>query len=128
MIIVLDNARDTDQVTPLLPGTAACAVVVTSRNHLAGLVTGHGARPLALDVLAEPAARRLLTGHLGAARVDDEPGPVDTLLAVCGGLPLALGIVAARATLGGGQRLSELADELRQTSARLDGLDAGDWR
>ena len=66
MLIVLDNARDTEQVRPLLPGTAGCLVIVTSRNQLSGLVAGEGAHPLTLDLLAPAEARELLTRRLGA--------------------------------------------------------------
>jgi DNA-binding SARP family transcriptional activator len=122
LLIVLDNARDTAQVTPLLPG--ACAVLVTSRHQLSGLVATHGAQPLALDILSESDARDLLTGHLGAHRLPAEPVAVTALLQQCAGLPLALGIVAARAALQPGLPLAALTAELRD--ARLDALDAGE--
>lgn len=128
MLIVLDNARDSDQVSPLLPGSPACTVLVTSRNHLSGLVTAHGARILDLDVLPELDARRLLERHLGHDRITAEPDAVADLLAYCSGLPLALGILAARAQTHPTFPLAALAEELRDASARLDGLDAGDLR
>ena len=128
MVIVLDNARDTEQVSPLLPGSPTCTVLVTSRRHLGGLVTAHGAHCVDLDAIPEHDARHLLTRHLGRDRVDAEPEAVDELVAWCAGLPLALGIVAARATRHPGFPLAVLADELRDQSSRLDALDPGDRR
>jgi tetratricopeptide (TPR) repeat protein len=126
MLILLDNARDTAQVAPLLPGDSACTVLVTSRHQLPALVTGHGARPLALDTLPPADARQLLTRHLGTERVRAERAAVDELLGRCAGLPLALGIVAARATMRPGLPLAQLAEELREDTTRLDALDAGE--
>ncbi len=66
MLIVLDNAADTAQVTPLLPGSPTCTVLVTSRRYLSSLVTGHNAHHLRLDVLTKAQAHHLLTARLGA--------------------------------------------------------------
>ncbi|MCX4825586.1 tetratricopeptide repeat protein [Streptomyces sp. NBC_01142] len=126
MLIVLDNARDTTHVAPLLPGSSACTVLVTSRRYLAGLVTTHGAQSLDLDVLPAAEARQLLVDHLGPERVAAEPDAVIEFLACCAGLPLALSIVAARATTHPDFPLSLLAEELRDHATRLDGLDAGE--
>ena len=126
MLIVLDNARDTEQVVPLLPGSPTCGVLVTSRNTLGGLVTAHGARPISLDVLADPEARGVLTTHLDPARLAAEPAAVTELLECCAGLPLALSIVSTRAAISPGLPLAVLAAELRDAATRLDGLDGGD--
>ncbi|MEV4537475.1 BTAD domain-containing putative transcriptional regulator [Asanoa sp. NPDC049518] len=126
MLIVLDNARDSTHVLRLLPGSGACTVLVTSRHHLAGLLAAHGARPLALDVLPDGDARMVLTEQLGTPRVADEPDAVTAILDSCAGLPLALGIVAARAAIHVDLSLATLAGELRDASTRLDALDAGE--
>ncbi|MEK8173461.1 hypothetical protein NKH77_44655 [Streptomyces sp. M19] len=100
-------------------------MLVTSRHQLPGLVAGHGARALALDVLDGTEARRLLTRHIGAARTEAEPWAVEELVRHCAGLPLALAIVAARASTRPALPLAAIADELREDSARLDALGAG---
>ncbi|MDN3354460.1 BTAD domain-containing putative transcriptional regulator [Actinomadura sp. DC4] len=126
MLIVLDNARDTAQIAPLLPGGSSCTVLVTSRHQLTGLVTGHGAHPITLDVLEPAEAQQVLTRHLGTGRVGAEPEAVAELLDHAAGLPLALGIIAARAAMRPGLPLSVLTKELGRDYARLDSLDAGE--
>ncbi|MEU0885931.1 BTAD domain-containing putative transcriptional regulator [Lentzea sp. NPDC005914] len=121
-LLVLDNARDAEQVRPLLPGGPGNLVLITSRNRLGGLVAREGAQPVALDVLDDQGAADLLTERIGAARIAAEPEAVSRLVERCAGLPLALGIVAARATFG--NSLTALADELEQE--RLDALDLDD--
>jgi DNA-binding SARP family transcriptional activator len=125
LLVVLDNARDAAQVEPLLPGSATCAVIITSRNRPSGLGV-RGTHLLDLDVLAEPEARELLERHLGTERVVGEPAVVDDFVRWCGGLPLAISIVASRACANPRFRLEVLARELADTSARLDVLDGGD--
>jgi tetratricopeptide (TPR) repeat protein len=122
MLIVLDNARDTTQVRPLMPGTPGCLVLVTSRNAVAGLVATEDAHPLTLDLLAETEARQLLTRRLGADRVGAEPDAVQHIIAACARLPLALAIVAARAAAHPHFPLRALAEELRNNPDRLDAL------
>ncbi len=114
MLLVLDNAADTAQVTPLLPGSETCTVLVTSRNRLPGLITQHGARNLPLDVLSDLEARALLTARLGCARLDAEPDAMERLITLCGGFPLALSIIAAHAHTRPQISLSVLAEELRE--------------
>ncbi|QFZ19179.1 AfsR/SARP family transcriptional regulator [Saccharothrix syringae] len=121
VLVVLDNARDSAQVAPLLPGTGSCAVLVTSRNRLPGLVATTGADYLALDVLTTPEALRALRDRLGARRIAAEPCAVAELAALCAGHPLALGIAAGRAATQPRLPLSALVAELRET--RLDVLE-----
>jgi hypothetical protein len=97
VLVVLDNARDTSQVRTLLPGSSGCAVLVTSRARLDGLVATVGARVLTLDVMSQAESRELIARRLGASRVQAEPSAVAQLARFCGGLPLGLTIAAARA-------------------------------
>jgi DNA-binding SARP family transcriptional activator/Tfp pilus assembly protein PilF len=126
MLLMLDNARDTDQVVPLLPGSPTCTVLITSRHRLAGLATAHGAHVLGLDTLSPDEAHALLTGQLGGQRVSAEPDAVVELLTWCAGLPLALRIIAARATAEAHLPLASVAEELHERTSRLDALDTGD--
>jgi DNA-binding SARP family transcriptional activator len=119
VLVVLDNARDTEQVRPLLPGAPGCLVVVTSRNQLSGLVAA-GAHPLTLDLLSATEARDLLAHRLGDRRITAEPDVVNEIITLCARLPLALAIVAARAALHPTFPLADLARELRQARGSLD--------
>ncbi len=87
MLIVLDNARDAEQVRPLIPGARGCAVVITSRSRLAGLVASDGAHQLVLDVLDPEEGRGLLAATIGESRVAAEEEAARRLVRVCGGLP-----------------------------------------
>jgi DNA-binding SARP family transcriptional activator/tetratricopeptide (TPR) repeat protein len=123
LLVVLDNARDSAHVAPLLPGSATCAVLVTSRDRLSGLVTAHGAVPVPLAVLGPDAARDVLARRLDPARLAAEPRAAADLVAACAGLPLALGITAARAALEPQVGLGALAAELHGAGRRLDAFD-----
>ncbi|MGA6222810.1 tetratricopeptide repeat protein [Streptomyces umbrinus] len=124
MLLVLDNALSEEQVRPLLPGSPACSVVVTSRDSLAGLVALHGARRIALGPLPPSHAVALLRTLVGA-RVDTEPGPAAALAEQCARLPLALRVAAELAVAHPSSRLADLAAELADQQRRLDLLDAG---
>jgi DNA-binding SARP family transcriptional activator/tetratricopeptide (TPR) repeat protein len=128
MLIVLDNARSVEQVRPLLPGSPSCAVLVTSRDSLAGLVARDGALRLDLDLLPPAEAVGLLRALIGI-RVDDDPHAAAALAAQCCRLPLALRIAAELAVGRSGVPLAELTGELADQHRRLDLLDAdGDAR
>jgi DNA-binding SARP family transcriptional activator len=124
MLVVLDNARDVEQVRPLLPGGRRCVVVVTSRNRLGGLVAVEGAARLALGTLTPSEAADVLAARLGAARLAAEPAAGDALLALCGGLPLAHVIVAERAAGRPGAPLAAVVRELHGHDSRIAALSA----
>jgi DNA-binding SARP family transcriptional activator len=124
MLLVLDNARSADQLRPLLPGSAECVVVVTSRSQLAGLAA-QGAWPLLLDNLTHADARAMLTARLGA-RQSDPDDAADELIELCARLPLALSVTAARAARHPGSPLAAIAADLRDEQRRLDALDTSD--
>jgi DNA-binding SARP family transcriptional activator/tetratricopeptide (TPR) repeat protein len=126
VLVVLDNARDADQVRPLLPGSPGCLAVVTSRNRLAGLVAAEGAHPIPLDLLAPAEARDLLSHRLGEGRVAAEPDAVEEIITRCARLPLALAIATARAAAHPGFPLSAVAEELRDSHGSLDAFAGGD--
>jgi tetratricopeptide (TPR) repeat protein/transcriptional regulator with XRE-family HTH domain len=125
-LVMLDNARDTSQLRPLLPGSPDCLVIITSRSRLAGLAAIEGANVLKLDVLPSGEARQLLDGRLGSRRVASERDAADEVIRLCAGLPLALAIAAARASLSPELKLADLAAGLRDARTRLDALNAGD--
>ncbi|MFJ3671441.1 AfsR/SARP family transcriptional regulator [Streptomyces sp. NPDC090106] len=128
MLIVLDNAATVEQVRPLLPGTPSCAVLVTSRDRLAGLVAREGARRLHLELLPAEAAAALLRRLIGA-RAEAEPEAVDLLAAQCARLPLALRVAAELAASRPTDPLTDLVAELADQQRRLELLDAdGDPR
>ncbi|GIJ57815.1 ATP-binding protein [Virgisporangium aurantiacum] len=128
MLVVIDNARDAEQVRPLLPGAPGCFVLVTSRSQLTSLVAVEGAHPLTLDLLTEGEAEQLLASRLGADRLAAEPGAVAEIVTRCARLPLALAIVAARAATNPQFPLRAIADELRGLDALADEDPSGDIR
>jgi tetratricopeptide (TPR) repeat protein len=125
MLVVLDNARDAEQVRPLLPGASSCLVVVTSRNQLTGLIAAEDAHPITLDLLTAAEAGELLSRRIGSDRTVAEPQAVQEIITRCARLPLTLAIVAARAASHPHFPLHTLAAELREAGDRLDAF-AGD--
>jgi DNA-binding SARP family transcriptional activator len=123
-LIVLDNAGDVEQVRPLLPGSPGCAVVVTSRDSLAGLVARDGAARLELDLLPLDDAADLLRQLIGS-RADTDPAAVEQLATQCCRLPLALRVAAELTAARPTVPLSDLVAELGDRQQRLDLLDAG---
>jgi tetratricopeptide (TPR) repeat protein/transcriptional regulator with XRE-family HTH domain len=126
MLLVLDNARDEQQVRPLLPASPGSLVLVTSRSQLGGLAAADGARLISLDVLSHGEAVQLLAARLGTGRAAAEPAAVNQIASLCAHLPLALAVAVARAVARPGFGLATLAGELADSAGRLHALDAGD--
>ncbi|UNO38550.1 BTAD domain-containing putative transcriptional regulator [Streptomyces sp. MST-110588] len=123
LLILLDNARDAGQIRPFLPGTASCAVLVTSATKLAGLPA---ARLLHLDVMCPEEAGALLRRVVGEERADAEPEATARLASTCGWLPLALRIAAARLVTRPSWTLSYLAERLSDQERRQAELRVAD--
>ncbi|QFQ97086.1 tetratricopeptide repeat protein [Streptomyces phaeolivaceus] len=126
ILLVLDDANGEAQVRPLLPGSASCGVLVTSRARLGGLV---GARRTDLDVLDDARGLELLTRVTGPDRTPDDPreqAAARRIVELCGGLPLALRIAGARLATRRHWTPSVLAERLADEHRRLDELSVGD--
>ncbi|MFC8308596.1 BTAD domain-containing putative transcriptional regulator [Streptomyces olivaceus] len=126
MLILLDNARNSEQVRPLLPGSPGCLVIVTSRTQLIGLVASAGAHPVTVNPLTHAEAHGLLSRRLGAGPPMAEPRATDEIITRCGRLPLALALVAARAAIRPGHPLSAVARQLSESRGSLDAFTACD--
>ncbi|MGH3623613.1 MAG: ATP-binding protein [Sciscionella sp.] len=126
ILVLLDNAATTGQVRPLLPGTAGCLVVVTSRSRLSGLVFRDGAHRLSLDVLTEPEAVALLRTVTAGYRAEADAEQLIALARLCARLPLALRIAAEHAARRPKMPLDELISDLRDESGLWDALSADD--
>jgi DNA-binding SARP family transcriptional activator/tetratricopeptide (TPR) repeat protein len=112
MLVLLDNARDTAQVRPLLPAAPGCLVLVTSRDQMAGLVARHNAVLTTLGPFTPAEGGELLACRIGTRRAAAEPAATEEIVQQCGGLPLAMAVVAARAAARPGLALATLAEEL----------------
>ncbi|MGH3679404.1 MAG: tetratricopeptide repeat protein [Natronosporangium sp.] len=128
MLVLLDNARDVDQVRPLLPGGGTCMVLVTNRTPLSGLIVAEGAYPIVVDVFTSGEAHQMLSGRLGSRRTAAEPEAVAEIIDCCARLPVALAVVAACAATHPGFPLIRFATELRETRGSLDALSGRDTR
>jgi tetratricopeptide (TPR) repeat protein len=126
VLVLLDDARDSEQVRPLLPAGSGSLVVVTSRRRLDGLVARGGARLLALTTLSSEASVRLLDVSTGHQRRSAEIDSLRRLAALCGHLPLALRIAAARLAASPQWTVDDLVAELADEQHRLRALDLED--
>ncbi|MFG2244875.1 ATP-binding protein [Spirillospora sp. NPDC048823] len=125
VLIVLDDAANPQQVSPLLPGTSSCVVVVTARRKLTALVARYGARAQALDPLPEAEALALVSEVAGHERTRREPDAAAELVKMCARLPLALRVAAANLAARPRQSFAETVEALADGD-RLSKLALGD--
>ncbi|GAB3458020.1 AfsR/SARP family transcriptional regulator [Actinophytocola sediminis] len=123
VLVVLDNAASEEQIRPLLPGAATCAVLITSRVRLTGI---EGAQRIDLDVFHADDGVRLLARITGDERVGNERAAAVELIDLCGGLPLGIRIAGARLAARPMWQVAHLAGRLRDEHHRLDQLAIGD--
>ncbi|MET9661934.1 BTAD domain-containing putative transcriptional regulator [Streptomyces sp. NPDC006510] len=123
VLVLLDNARDTAQIRPLLPGSEGCAALVTSRARMVGLAD---AQLVDLDVMSPDEALQLFTRIVGEERINSEREAALDVVAACGFLPLAIRIAASRLAARRTWTVSVLAAKLADERRRLDELQAGD--
>ena len=123
VLIVLDDAKDAAHVRPLLPGSASCAVLVTTRSRMPDLA---GSRFVDLDVLDRDEARAMFATIIGPGRAESEPEATDEVLTACAGLPLAIRIAGARLGARSGWSVRTIASRLSDERRRLDWLKTGD--
>lgn len=121
ILVLLDNARNADQVRHLLPGAHGSLALITSRDRPAALRV-KGTESLLLDVLPDDDAAALLTHRAGAERATADPAAVARIVRATGGLPLALAVVGARVGDASDVPLATIAGELRTARGVLDSL------
>lgn len=126
MLILLDNASNAEDVRPLLPGTSSSVIIVTSRSQLIGLAATHNARRIAIEPLSAGDSRTILVNRLHPLRAAAEPDALREITELCAGVPLALAVVAARASASPGHSLTAILSELRDPATRLCALSTTD--
>lgn len=123
VLVVLDDARESEQIHPLLPAGSSSFVLVTSRIRLDGLVARTGARMQTLGTLAADAAERVIEHMAGTPAHGRDRELRKKLARLCGHLPLALRIAAARLAGNPQWTVGDLVGELADERSRLGALD-----
>jgi DNA-binding SARP family transcriptional activator/tetratricopeptide (TPR) repeat protein len=123
VLIILDNASNSEHVRPILAATPSATVLVTSRQHLTGLVLREGASRVVLTKLRPDESAELLMNQLGSARTWPDSPTVRTVAEICDGFPLGLAIAAQHLAGSPNAPLKDLVETLRRQPAML--LDTG---
>ncbi|HET9173263.1 MAG TPA: tetratricopeptide repeat protein [Actinospica sp.] len=122
--VLLDNALSAAQVRILAVTAPGCTTLVTTRGAISGL-TMDGAIFHQLDPWRADTSVAFIQRALGAARVDQEPDAARRVAELCGGLPLALGVAAAKLAARPRWTIGRLAEALAHDGERLEVLDVG---
>ncbi|MFD8723506.1 BTAD domain-containing putative transcriptional regulator [Streptomyces sp. NPDC059629] len=128
MIIVLDDARNADQLLDLLPGSLGSITLITGRRRMTGLRTAVGAHLVSVGLPAQHEVRAHLATHFGGRMSNADQRAIDTLIDGCGRLPLALAYAGASAAAYGALQPGDVADVLRFTKASVDETFARSYR
>jgi tetratricopeptide (TPR) repeat protein len=124
-LLIMDNAADYAQVESLLPGAAGCLVLITSRRRLTGLGVRHAAVTIALGTLPSADASALFV-QLAGRNPESEPSAVAELVRLCGYLPLAIALLAAKLCPEPLWRVQDMVEDLAATKDRLAYLHSED--
>jgi len=119
ILIVLDDSYSVSEILALIPGSPSCGVIITSRNRLSNL---HGARHYEVDDLDETTSVELLARVVGAERMRGEPAAARELVRLCGYLPLALRIAAAKLATRRHWTITQMNSRMTNETRRLDEL------
>lgn len=119
ILVVLDNARDAPHVIPLLPGRGPSAVIVTSRDALVRLTVEYGADRIVVALLTPEECLQLLTSIIGEQRVHAEIDAATEVMRYCGGLPLAVVVIAARLLSRHALSMEEVLHELTSATRKF---------
>nr|WP_246481476.1 tetratricopeptide repeat protein [Amycolatopsis umgeniensis] len=122
VLVVLDNAATAEQVRPLLPTTAGCMAVVTSRDSLTDLFVSASAHRISLDLFGSVESYALLLAVLGRVRVEQEPDAASELVRLCAGLPLAVRLAATWVALRPQWRIADVVEEIKEDQLADDGI------
>ena len=123
VLLVLDDAASSDQVRPLLPGTAGCLVLVTSRRRLTAL---EEATPISLGTLPPDEAAALFVRLADRPSLQAGQQSVAEVTEMCGYLPLAIRLLAAGLCHHPAWTVTGLAEELATVRDRLAAMQAED--
>ncbi|WP_329100775.1 tetratricopeptide repeat protein [Micromonospora sp. NBC_01699] len=125
-LLILDNAAGRWQVEPLLPGAAGCLVLITSRRRLTGLGARHGAVTLPLNTLSPDRAAALFASMAARPMTGTEADAVGELVRLCGFLPLAICLLAAKLRPERHWLVADLVRDLTLAKHRLAEMHAED--